>query len=288
MQAPNILKFVKDYIFIIIGLAINAFAWVGFLIPAKVVGGGITGLATIIYFITKIPVGITFFLFNAILIGLAIKILGPKVGLRSVFGVVMLSVLLFVFQKYLNIPVIIKNDRLLSAIIGGGLAGLGIAIAFLNGGNSGGTDIIALIVTKFKNISPGKVILYIDIFIIATSYFIARDIETVVYSYVVMGVFAYVLDLILDGSRQSYQMIIMSKRGKEIADRIINEVGRGVTVFNATGWYTKQDVDVLIVIFYKNDKNAIYKILKDFSKDAFISEAKVSAVYGRNFGTVKV
>lgn len=276
---------IRSYFLIILGIAIYAFSWAGFLIPAKILGGGVTGFATFIYYITDIPVGYTYFLINSILVLLAIKFLGLKIALKSVFGIVTGTIMLIIMQKYITTP--ITTDRFLSAIIGGGLSGFGIALAFLNGGNSGGTDIVALIVTKYKNISPGKVILYIDLFIIATSYFIARQWETVVYSYVVMGVFAYVLDLVLDGSKQSYQITIMSKRGEEIAERITKEVGRGVTVLSGTGWYTKQDVNVLVVIIHKNDKQQIYRILRDFGKDVFISEAKVSAVFGQNFGQVK-
>lgn len=286
MKKNTIFRTINTYFFIVLGLAINAFAWAAFLIPAKILGGGVTGFATIIYYITEIPVGYTYFLINSILVVLAIKFLGLKTALKSVFGIVTMTILLILMQKFIKDP--ITTDRFMSAIIGGGLAGFGIALAFLNGGNSGGTDIIAFIVTKYKNISPGKVILYIDLFIIATSYFVARQWETVVYSYVVMGVFAYVLDLVLDGSKQSYQITIMSKRGEEIAERITKEVGRGVTLLTGTGWFTKQDVNMLVVIIHKNDKQLIYKILRDFGKDVFISEAKVSAVFGQNFGQVKV
>lgn len=286
MKKQSIFKIIQSYFFITLGLLINAFAWAGFLIPAKILGGGITGLSTIFYYMTGFQVGFSVLIVNSVLIILAIKILGPKYGISSIYGIVVLSTFLIVLQKVITHPII--TDRFMSAIIGGGLGSFGIAIAFMNGGNSGGTDIIALIVTKYKNISPGKVIMYIDIFIIATSYFIAHSWETVVYSYVVMGVFALVLDYVLDGAKQSYQITIMSRKSHEIAERITQEVGRGVTLIKGTGWYTKQDVDVLIVIIHKTDKPIIYRILHDYDIHAFISEAKVSAVFGQNFGKVKV
>ncbi len=287
MKKESIMSFVKSYFFITLGLAINVFGWVAFLIPAEIVGGGVSGLATIIFYITEFPIGFSVLIANSILVLLAIKILGAKFGLSSIFGIITVSVF-FLFMPEIITTQIVKDNRLLSALIGGGLAGVGIGMAFINGGNSGGTDIIALIINKYKNISPGKIILYIDILIIASSYFISYDTETVVYGYVVMGVFAYTLDLMLDGAKQSYQLTVISKKSDEIAEQITQNVGRGVTLLKGTGWYSKSDVDVLIVIIRKHDKPKVFKILAQTDKDAFISEAKVSAVFGIGFDKIKL
>ncbi|MBN2664775.1 MAG: YitT family protein [Bacteroidales bacterium] len=286
MKKQRAISFVKSYFFITFGLLINVFGWVAFLIPAEIVGGGITGLSSIIFYITGFPIGISVLLFNSILVLLAMKILGAKIGLASVFGIATVSALFFILPEVITQPII--SDRFMSALIGGAFAGVGIGIAFVNGGNSGGTDIIALIINKYKNISPGRIILYIDIMIIASSYFISRKIETVVYGYVVMGVFAYTLDLILDGAKQSYQLTVMSKKSHEIADEITLNVGRGVTLMKGTGWYTKNEIDVLFVIIRKHDKQKVLRILAEIDNDAFISEAKVSAVFGIGFDRIKL
>ena len=170
----------------------------------------------------------------------------------------------------------------------GGLAGAGIGLAFSMGGNSGGTDIIALILNKYYNISPGKVILYLDIIIIGCSFFVSGIIENVVYGYVQMGVMTYALDMVIDGFKQSYQIMVFSQHTKEIADRIGNEVGRGVTLLDGWGWYSKSDQKVLLVIARKVDKQSIMEIIQSSDPKAFISVAKVQGVYGKNFEKLKL
>jgi len=285
MKKNKIFNVLKSYSLITIGLFINVFGWVAFLIPAEIVGGGISGLATIIYYATGFPIGISNLLINAVLVLLAMKILGAKFGLASIYGIVTVSLLFIILPEFITEPLI--TDRFMSALIGGGLAGLGVGIAFSNGGNSGGTDIIALIINKYRNISPGKIILYIDVVIIASSFLISQNIETVVYGYVVMGVFAYTLEFILEGNRQSYQLTIMSKKSSEIADIITQKVGRGVTILKGIGWFTKKDIDVMLIIIRKHDKNKILRIISDTDKNAFISQSKVTAVFGENFDKIK-
>lgn len=286
MKKQRIFKFAKSYFFITLGLFINVFGWVAFLIPAQIVGGGITGLSSIIFYISGFPIGISILIFNSILVALAIKILGAKFGFTSIYGILVVSLFFLILPKFIHGPIV--TERFMSALIGGAIAGVGIAIAFINGGNSGGTDIIALIISKYRNITPGRIILSIDILIIASSYFISQKIETVVYGYVVMGVFAYTLDLLLDGAKQSYQLIVMSKKSHEIADQITQNVGRGVTLLKGTGWYSKADVDVLIIIVRKYDKTKTYHAIVEIDKNAFISESKVSAVFGLGFESIKL
>lgn len=286
VQNTNLFAEVRSYFFIIIGLLINAFAWVGFLIPSEVVGGGISGLATVIYYLSDIPVGVSILLLNSILVAATIKILGLRVAIASVFGILAISAFFLVLPLYITEPIV--KDRFMAALLGGGIGGVGIAIAFINGGSSGGTDLIALMVNKYRNISPGRIILYLDLIIIASAYFISYDIETVVYGYVTMGVFAYTLDMLLDGSKQSYQLTVMSSKSREIADAVTREVGRGVTMIKGTGWYTKKEVNVLIIIIRKRDVPVIFSILKTVDTNAFITQAKVSAVFGTGFDQIKL
>ncbi len=285
MTKKNIFHFAKSYFLITLGLFINALGWVAFLIPAKIVGGGVTGLATIIYYITEFPVGFSFLIINAVLILLAIKILGAKFAVTSIYGIATISAFFLILPQFITEPII--TDRFMSALIGGAIAGVGIAIAFINGGNSGGTDIIALIINKYRNIPPGRIILYCDLGIIASSFFISQSLETVVYGYVVMAVFAYTLDLVIEGAKQSYQLTVMSNNSAQIADRITTELGRGVTCIKGIGWYTKNEIDVLIIIIRKHDKTKVMKIIVETDKNAFISQAKVSAVFGLNFENIR-
>lgn len=282
------------YFVITIGLFIYTAAWSLFLIPSKIVGGGISGVSSVIYLINNdIPVGLSNLVLNAILIIISIKILGPRFGISSIYGVVG-SALFFILQQQvlhwdtIMIPMAKELGPLLCAVIGGALSGTGIGIAFSMGGNSGGTDIVALMVTKYHNISPGRVILFIDIFIIASSLFIPDQVWiNVVYGYIVMGVFAATLDFVVEGNKQSYQVMIFSQHNEEIADAITEIVKRGVTMLNGRGWYTKADMEVLIVVVRKYDKRAVMQIVKQIDPNAFISVTKVQGVFGKNFDTIK-
>lgn len=176
----------------------------------------------------------------------------------------------------------------MAALIGGGLSGVGVGIAFMHGGNAGGTDIIALIINKYRNISPGRVFLYIDVVVIATSWFLFHDVEKIVYGYVVMAVSSYSIDMVLDGSKQSFQIMIYSRYSKIIAERISNEIGRELTCQKAYGWYSKKDIEVVMVITRKTDKQKVLKIVQETDDRAFISVAKVMGVFGHNFEEIKL
>ncbi len=282
----NYFQAFKSYFMISLGLLIFAFGWTAFLIPSEIVGGGVSGISSLIFFATGLPVGVVSLIINAIFLLVALKLLGAKFGVNTVFGILLSSAFFVILPQFIQKPLV--EDPFMCALIGGMLSGLGVGIAFSNGGNSGGTDIVALIITNYYNISPGRVIIYIDILIIASSYLVFGSIEKIVYGYVVMGVFGYTLDAVIEGSKQSYQMMIFSKNNAEIADRIGTEIHRGVTLLKGKGWYTKQDQDVLMVIAQKNDKNDIMRIIKECDDSAFISIAKVSGVFGRNFDRIKI
>ena len=269
-----------------VGLLLFAFGWTAFLIPSGIIGGGVSGISALIFFSTGIPVGLASLIINLVLVLIAMRILGAKFGIKTIFGILLGSIFFVVLQHYIKQPLV--DDPFMCALIGAMLSGLGVGIAFSNGGNSGGTDIIALLVTNYYNISPGRVIIYIDILIIASSYLVFHSIEKIVYGYVVMGVFGYTLDMVIEGSKQSYQIMVFSKNNNEIADRIGTDIQRGVTLLKGMGWYTQHEQNVLLVIAQKQDKQAIMKIIKDCDDSAFISIAKVSGVFGKNFDRIKI
>ena len=282
----KILTFVRPYIFITVGLFIFAFGWTAFLIPSEIIGGGISGLASLVYFATGFEVGYTNLLVNIILVLLAIKVLGAHFGVNTIYGILISSFFFIILQEHIKDPLV--NDVFMAALIGGGLSGVGVGLAFMHGGNAGGTDIIALIINKYRNISPGRVFLYIDVVVIASSWFLFHDVEKIVYGYVVMAVASYSIDLVLDGSKQSFQIMIYSQYSKIIAERISKEIGRGVTCLKAYGWYSKKDIEVVMVIARKTDKTQILKIVKETDDCAFISVAKVMGVFGHNFEEIKL
>ena len=291
LNKKKIYSEIRSYIGITFGLFLYVLAWVAFLIPNEIVGGGATGLATDIHFLTGkfIPVNYAFFVINAILLAVGFYVLGNNFGIKTIYGMIFTFIMLTVLPE----PTFITNsfqssDKLICAIIGGILSGFGIAITFQNGGSAGGTDIVAMIVTKYKNISPGKVYLYCDLLIIGASFFFNFDFRTIVYGYVSMGVFSYSVDLMMSGSKQSVQIFIISTKYEEIAEKITTEAKRGVTALQSLGWYSKTDGKVLMVITRKKDTKQIHKIINEIDPSAFISEASVMGVYGKGFDKMKI
>lgn len=291
MTTKLILKNARAYTIIVFGLFLYALSWTAFLLPHKITGGGVSGIGAIVYYATGIPMGYTYFLINVGLILIAIKMLGANFGIKTIIGVTAGAILLGLLQTFIKEPVV--ADKFLSAIIGGGLAGVGLGIIFTQGGSTGGTDIIAMIINKYRNISPGRVILACDVFIIGSSFFVLLDmtaihrIETIVYGYVAMAVTAYAIDAVLSGSKQSVQIFIFSKKYDEIADRITNELGRGVTLIDGKGWYTKEEQKVLITMVRKFEANDVYRVIKNIDPDAFISTASVMGVFGKGFERIR-
>ena len=238
-------KLVKEYVVIILGLIIYTLGWTCFLVPMGITGGGASGIGTMVYLLAggAVPVGVTYLVVNAILIVIAVYVIGANFGVKTIFAVGLASVLLYVEQMLLTkyVP-IMPNDILLSAIIGGAMSGLGIAIAFSQGGSTGGTDIIVMLVLKYRNMSPGKVLLMVDVLIVSSALFSLQElpfierIARLMYGYITMVTTSYVIDLYLNGRRQSLQVFIFSKNYAAISDRINSEMNRGVTVLDAKGW----------------------------------------------------
>ena len=287
-------KIVMQYLFIVLGIMLYCFSWTVFLVPKHIIGGGVVGLATIVYYLTGFPMGITNFVVNGILLIIGYRILGGKFGLNTIIGMTTASLSLILFQQVLDVNNMeyfkFENMELFTrAVLGGALSGIGIGICFVNGGNSGGSDIIALIVTKYRNVSPGSVILVVDAIVIAGTLLVPNGlgVEGMVYCYIVLVTFTYTLDLVVEGRKQTYQITIMSQLNEQIADAIGNEVKRGVTLLNGWGWYTKKDQKVLLVIAQKKDKVKIMRLVKAIDPNAFISVAKTQGVYGKNFDTIK-
>lgn len=272
-----------------------SFAWTALLIPAKVVGGGVGGIGTIVYYATSsaeggggIPVGVTYLVVNLVLLAFGFWVLGPKFGAKTIYAIIFNSVALTLMQELLPANLMgLQGDKLLSAILGGGIAGVGVGFCFSVGGSSGGTDIIAMIINKYRNVSLGKLIMLMDVVIVGSSYIIFRDLPTVVYGYVTMVTLGYSIDMVLSGSKSSSQIMIFSPRYEEIAHRIIHDVNRGVTILDATGGYSGTPQKVVMVVCRRGEASNIYSIIKDTDPDAFITVGSVMGVYGKGFEALK-
>jgi uncharacterized membrane-anchored protein YitT (DUF2179 family) len=297
MDKSKVLSTIKSYGIITLGLVFYVLAWVVFIIPHHLVGGGVTGISAVIQYCTGFNVSYSFFIINAILLLIALKVLGPAFGVKTIYAMVVTTLLLrfmpFVIPEEFIKIIALDNGKLLSVMIGGTLSALGISLTFSQGGSSGGTDIVALMITKYRAISPGKILLILDVFIIGSSLIVPTEgswgerVANLMYGYVMAGVFSVALDVFISGSKQSVQIFIFSKNYEKIADRITMDVRRGVTALQGKGWYTKTESTVLMVITRKQELKFLLNIIKEEDPQAFISVGSVSGVYGSGFDVIK-
>ena len=294
---------IKEYLVITIGLVSYVLGWTLFLVPNNLIGGGVTGIASIVQYATGIKIGYTYFVVNVGLLIAALFVLGKGFGGKTVYAIILASLGMNVMQAVIpeDIVTILATDngKLMSTIMGGILAGAGMGMTMSQGGSTGGTDIIALIVNKYRNVSPGRMILFMDVAIILSSLLVpsytsdgtlmpwADKITTVVYGFILVVIVSTVLDLYLSGSRQSVQLFILSQKFDQIADAITNDLHRGVTVLDGKGWYTKNSVQVVMVITRKTDLNLLLKYINTIDKDAFVSVSSITGVYGKGFDSIK-
>lgn len=287
MNAKKILILIEKYFFITLGLALFAFGWTAFLIPNQVMGGGINGIATIIYFANPtVSVGVWVFLMNIVLVAVAWKILGKRFCVDTIICTVIMSLFMMIGQWLFPKP-IVPNDPFMCAMVGSALAGVGVGLALNYGGNTGGTDIIVLMISKYRNVSYGRLTLYLNILIVLSSYLTVHDPVKLVYSVLVL--FAYMLfsDLVIDGYKQSFQFMVFSAKNQEIAERINKELKRGATFLKGTGSYNRTESDVLLIVAHRTDRVNIIRIIKEVDDSAFISISKVQSVFGKNFEKIR-
>lgn len=288
-----LIREVKDYVYITLGLISYAMGWAAFFIPYQITIGGTTGIGAIIYYATGFPMQYSYFLINAVLMTFAIKILGPKFSIKTIYSIIVLTLLLEFCQWLVMNPdgtfpqLMGEGQDFMACILGAVLCGLGLGIVFTRNGSTGGTDIIAAIVHKYKDITLGRMVMACDFIIISSCYFVFGDWRRVIFGFVALVIIGFVLDYVVNGARQSVQFLIFSKEYDKIADRIIRETHRGVTVLDGTGWYTKDHVKVLVVLAYKRQAVEIYRLIKDIDPHAFISQSAVTGVYGEGFDPLK-
>jgi uncharacterized membrane-anchored protein YitT (DUF2179 family) len=279
---------IREYVFITLGLLMYAFAWKGLLIPHQITGGGVTGVGALIYYATGIPVFATYLTINAVLLLTAFKIVGWQFSLRTILGVGILTVFLTFIPELPRGTLVDENESFMACVLGGLIMGAGIGLVFLNNGSSGGTDIIAKVVNKYRNITLGRALLYTDVIIISSSYFLEfGSIEKIVYGLTTLTISTVAVDMLINGVRQSVQFFIFSKEYEAIANRINSEMRRGVTILEGMGWYSKEPMRVVTVVVRKNESISIFRIVKEIDPKAFISQASVIGVYGEGFDVIK-
>lgn len=288
----SILWTFKEYLLMTLGMSIYAFGWIGCILPAHCAGGGASGLSLLIYYLTggTVSIGVIVLIINAILLVIAGFIVGWKFGIKTIFCVVVLSVAMSAMQRIFTLPdgtimdVFQLDNRLLSSILGGIFSGIGVALCFMQGGSTGGTDIVAMIINKYRTVSYGKIVRMSDSVIIAAALFTPEvGIDGVIYGFVMVAVFSYTVDMIMAGNQQSSQIFIICKDYKAMADAMNNVAHRGATIIDAMGWYSKNNTKMVMVVCRKRDMHYILKVIKSVDPEAFITAGSVMGVYGKGF-----
>ncbi|MDE7396521.1 MAG: YitT family protein [Muribaculum sp.] len=276
----------KDYVIIVLGIMLYAFGFSAFVLPEKIVIGGLVGIGSLVYFITGIPVAFTSYALNLVLLMFAYKFIGKEFVIRTIFGATVINLMIGIMQPLFPQP-LIEQQTFMNLIIGAMMCGVGIGIVFTHNGSTGGTDIVAAMVSRHSNITVGRSMIYCDFLIVSSSYLIFHQIDKIVYGLIVTFLASFMADLVINTNRRAVQFTIISRQWVKIADAINNVAHRGCTVIDGMGWYSKQEVKVLLVMCRKIESVTIFRIVKSIDKDAFITQANVNGVYGEGFDMMK-
>ena len=293
---PSPWQLLRDYMQMLLGTVIYTIGYTTFLLPYKIVSGGVSGISTIFFYMTGFSAGNTYFIINVFLLLMAMRILGWRYLVRTVIVTLLISSAIGIIQTQLTeiaadgtptLMHILGEQKFMACVIGAFFEGLGLAIIFLAGGSTGGTDIIASSINKYWNISLGRLLLMCDIVIIGFSYIIEHDVETVVVGYLAMFISTNFLDYVINSARQSVQFIIISEHYEEIAEEVNSKLERGVTVLSGEGFYSKEKRQVLIILAKKYESRSIFQLIKRLDPQAFVSMSNVEGVFGEGFDPIK-
>lgn len=297
---------VKDYIYITLGLLLYTFGWTFFLLPYEIVTGGVTGMSAIVFYATNssghgIPIMFTYFTINAFLLVVALKVLGWRFMIKTIYAIVALSMMLGVAQDLITdengkMVRLLGDQDFMSLVLGCCMTGTSLAIVFLHNGSTGGTDIVAAVVNKYHNMSLGTVLIFVDLLIIGSSFpvfLFARDyslydsLYKIVFGLSTMVIENFILDYVMNARRESVQFFIFSQKYQEIANAIGTQMNHGVTILDGHGWYTGQDVKVLCILAKKRESVVMFRLIKMIDPNAFVSQSSVIGVYGEGFDKIK-
>ena len=296
----DILKEIRDYAFITLGLLLYSFGFTVFLLPYEIVTGGVTGISAIIFYATGFNIEYTYLLINVVLLVVALRVLGWRFLSKTIYAIFMLSFLLGLFQSLMPrdetghlIKILGEGQNFMSLILGCTMTGSALGIVFLNNGSTGGTDIIAASVNKFRDVSLGTVLTFLDLVIIGTCLLIPTFGDMIHRAYMVvfglctMAVENYMLDFLMNRQRQSVQFMIFTKKWQEIANAIATQLDHGVTILDGHGWYTGRERKVLCILAKKRESQIIFRIIKSIDPQAFVSQSAVIGVFGEGFDQIK-
>ncbi len=293
MLKLNVWQETKDYIFISFGLILYAIGFTCFMLPYQITTGGVSGISAIIYYSTGFPVQYSYLLINSLLLVVAIKMLGLRFFAKTIVGILGATFLMGFIQELItdeqgNLPRILGDQTFMACVIGGCLEGAGLAVVFLNNGSTGGTDIIAAVVNKYRDVTIGRMMMYMDFLIVSSCYFVFHDWQKVVVGFSTLIISMVMLDYVMNSARQSVQFLIFSNKYDEIAQAISSQLDRGVTVLHGEGWYSKEARKVLVILAKRRESVYIFRLINQIDPRAFVSQSNVVGVYGEGFDKIKV
>lgn len=300
LSSASLLSGIKDYIAITIGLLLYAVGFTAFILPHGIVIGGMAGLGTLVYFATSklIPVGVTMYAVNISLLVCGGKVLGKDFVLRTIFGATGISLIIWMLEGYFTSHPALIDDCFLSVVLGGIFCGMGIGTIYIHNGTSGGSDIVAALITKVSNVSVGRILMAVDMSIVALTFFLPFEgtmeerihdcVPRIIYGLITIYIYSQITDMLINTNRQATQFTIFSPKWEEIAKEINTTAHRGVTILDGQGYYTKNEVKMLIVWCRKIESVTIFRIIKSIDPTAFITQTATNGVYGKGFDPIKI
>jgi uncharacterized membrane-anchored protein YitT (DUF2179 family) len=289
IQQRQLKQMAKDYVFIFVGICLYSVGYCAFLLPEKIVMGGVTGISTLFYYSLGWNPAIMLWVINVLLLAIAFRFISMEFTIRTIVGVTLLSLTIGVMQPIFEAhPVITAGeDKFMHVLIAGLLGGAGLGLAFVHNGSTGGTDIVVALISKFSRMSLGRALQLTDICIISSSYFLFHSAELIVYGVCFVLVASFMIDYVVRGTHQTVQFIIISKRYEKIADAMNNSLHRGVTILHGEGWYSKSDVEVVMVLCRKYESQYVFNLVKAIDPNAMVSQTFCQGVFGEGFDKIK-
>ncbi len=289
---PTLRNMVHDLSFMSVGIIMYAIGFTLFQLPYHITPGATTGLAAIFFYLWGIPVTVTYFCINIVLLIVALRILGFKFMANTIYGILFMTFVLWAIPAWFGdeqglLPQVLgENDMFMACIIGAIIEGIGLGFVFLGNGSTGGTDIVGAVVNHYRDMSIGQGIMIADLLIISSSFLVFHEVRLLIYGYCTLFIEISVLDFVMNRMRQSVQFFIFSEKYDEIAAEIA-KTGRGVTVLDGEGWYTKQQHKVLVVLARRRESPFIFRVIRTLDPKAFVAQSKVVGVFGNGFDKMK-
>ena len=279
----------KDMFFITFGIFLYAVGYCAYTLPEKLGMGGVAGASALIYYATNIPAGTSVLALNVLMLVIAMSALTKQFFWRTIVGVGILSFMISVLQPFFaTFPIMTPGeDKFMHVLIAGVLCGAGLGIVFSHNGSTGGTDILTMLLNKYFRLRFGSAMQFVDSIIISSSYILFHSMDTIIYGIVFTITATVTCDYIVNGTRQTVQFLIISKKHKEIADVINHRVHRGVTVVDGKGWYSQNDVKMLIVLTRKYESQDVFNLINEIDPDALVSQTFCHGVFGEGFDKIK-